>query len=191
MKQLCLLLLAVIMCAPFCAAAPPDDKTTPSYDMKAQALVDLATVQQKFLQLAKAIPADKLTWRPASDTRSFAEVFLHVSAERYGILQMMGASAPEGTDVKSLEKSTTDRDKIVAELTKSWEFTQTTINSMANADFAKSVPKLGPDANEGDVVYILVTDAHEHLGQAIAYARQNGITPPWTEKAKKKAGMAP
>jgi hypothetical protein len=51
------------------------------------------------------------------------------------------------------------------------------------------LPKLGPQANEGDVVYILIAAAHEHLGQLIAYARQNGIVPPWTvQMQKKKAG---
>jgi hypothetical protein len=38
-----------------------------------------------------------------------------------------------------------------------------------------------------DVVYILVADVHEHLGQSIAYARVNGIVPPWTAEAQKKA----
>jgi hypothetical protein len=38
-----------------------------------------------------------------------------------------------------------------------------------------------------DVVYILVVDAHEHLGQSIAYARVNGIVPSWTAEAQKKA----
>jgi len=37
------------------------------------------------------------------------------------------------------------------------------------------------------VVYILVADAHEHLGQSVAYARVNGIVPPWTAEAQKKA----
>jgi hypothetical protein len=58
---------------------------------------------------------------------------------------------------------------------------------MTNADFAKLIPKLGPQANAGDVVYILVGDAHEHLGQAVAYARVNGIVPPWTAEAQKQA----
>jgi hypothetical protein len=84
-------------------------------------------------------------------------------------------------------KSTTDRARIVAELDKSWEYAQKNINSMTNADFAKLLPKLGPQANAGDVIYILVADAHEHLGQVIAYARVNGIVPPWTVEAQKKA----
>ena len=172
------------------ASAPTPDTTdhsAPSYDMKAQSLLDLQTIQKKFVDLANALPADKLTWRPSADSRSFAEVFLHVAGERYGILGLMGADTPPGIDRKNLEKSTTDRAQIVAELNKSWEFAEKTINGMSNADFAKLLPKLGPQANAGDVVYILVADAHEHLGQAIAYARENGIVPPWTVDAQKKA----
>jgi uncharacterized damage-inducible protein DinB len=163
------------------------DRTSPSYDMKAQSLVDLAAVQKKFVDLANAVPAEKLTWRPSPDSRSFAEVLLHVAGERYGILHLMGAAPPEKFDAKALEKSTTDKVQIVAELNRSWEFAQKTIDGMTNADFAKPLPKLGPQANAGDVVYILVADAHEHLGQAVAYARENGIVPPWTAQAQKKA----
>jgi uncharacterized damage-inducible protein DinB len=170
-------------------AQPADaaDHTAPSYDMKGQALLDLEAVQKKFVDLANSLPTDKFTWRPSPDSRSFAEVFLHVAAERYGILGMMGAAKPEGFDGKILEKSTTDKTRIVQELNKSWEFTQKTIKDMSNADFAKLLPKLGPQANAGDVVYILVADAHEHLGQVIAYSRENGIVPPWTAEAAKQA----
>lgn len=112
---------------------------------------------------------------------------MHVAGERYGILSLLGAELPAGLDRKGFEKSTTDRARIVEELNKSWEFAQKTIQGMTNADFAKLLPKLGPDANAGDVVYILVADAHEHLGQPVAYARENGIVPPWTLEAQKKA----
>jgi uncharacterized damage-inducible protein DinB len=168
-------------------AAASADHTAPSYDMKAQSLADLQGVQKKFVDLANALPADKLTWRPSADSRSFAEVFLHVAGERYGILGLMGVAPPAGFDGKTFEKSTTDRARIVEELNKSWEFTQKAINGMSNADFAKLLPKLGPQANAGDVVYILVADAHEHLGQSVAYARENGVVPPWTVEAQKQA----
>lgn len=168
-------------------AAVSADHTAPSYDMKAQSLVDLERVQKKFVDLLNVVPADKLTWRPSPDSRSFAELFLHVAGERYGILALMGAEKPAGFNGKTFEKSTTDKAQIAAELNRTWEFAQKTINGMSNADFAKLMPKLGPQANAGDVVYILVADAHEHLGQAIAYARMNGIVPPWTAEAQKKA----
>jgi len=180
-------LIPAAIAAPARGSDDATDHTAPSYDMKGQALVDLEAVQKKFVDLANALPADKLTWRPSPDSRSFAEVFLHVAGERYGILSLMGAEKPAGFDGKTFEKSTADRAQIVAELNKSWEFTQKTIKGMSNADFAKLLPKLGPQANAGDVVYILVADAHEHLGQSVAYARENGIVPPWTVAAQKQA----
>ena len=166
------------------------DRTAPSYDMKAQALLDLQAMNKKCVDLAEALPSDKLTWRPSPDTRSFAEVFLHVAGERYGILSMMGANPPAGFKAREFEKSTTEKDHIVEDLNQSWDFANKTINGMSNADFAKLLPKLGPQANEGDVVYILIADAHEHLGQLIAYARQNGIVPPWTVQTEKKKAAA-
>jgi uncharacterized damage-inducible protein DinB len=168
----------------------PTDTTAPSYDLKAQALLDLQAVNKKCVDLAEALPIEKLAWRPSPDTRSFAEVFLHVAGERYGILSMMGANPPAGFKAREFEKSTTDKGRIVEDLNQSWDFANKTINGMSNTDFAKLLPKLGPQANEGDVVYILVADAHEHLGQLVAYARQNGIAPPWTVELEKKKAAA-
>jgi uncharacterized damage-inducible protein DinB len=194
MRKTVFSLVLILVLAGAAGAVPantPDpaaaDPTTPSYDLKAQALLDLQLMQKKFVDLANALPADKFTWRPSDDTRSFAEVFLHVAGERYQILALMGATPPSGFDAKAFEKSTTDKSRIVAELKGSSDFAQSTINGMNNADFAKLLPKLGPQANAGDVVYILVADAHEHLGQLVAYARMNGIVPPWTTEARKAA----
>ena len=85
------------------------DRTAPSYDMKAQSLADLQVVQKRFVDLANALPAEKFTWRPSADSRSFAEVFLHVAGERYEILGLMGTPPPAGFDGKTFEKSTTDK----------------------------------------------------------------------------------
>lgn len=34
---------------------------------------------------------------------------------------------------------------------------------------------LGADANDGAVIYLMVTHTHAHLGQSIAYVRMNGV----------------
>ena len=167
------------------------DKTAPSYDMKAQSVFDLQALQKKYTDLAGAIPAEKFTWRPADGVRSFSELFLHVSGANYLIPNLMGVPMPAGFDGKTFEKSATDKAKIIEQLNKSFTSAIALVQGMSNADFAKAEKKLGPDANDGDVVYILVTHAHEHLGQSIAYARQNGIIPPWTAEALKKDAKAP
>jgi uncharacterized damage-inducible protein DinB len=105
----------------------------------------------------------------------------------------MGTPVPSGFVMKDFDKSTTEKAQIIDALNKSFASAHAAIEAMSNADFNKPLPKLGPDANYGDVIYLLVTHAHEHLGQSIAYARMNGIVPPWTAaaeaaaKAKKQA----
>ena len=177
------------------AATPTEqtaDKTSPSYDMKAQAALDLQQLQQKFTSLAEAIPQDKFTWRPSEGARSISEIFLHVAGSGFFFPTMKGAAPAPGFNPKDFEKSTTDKAKVVEWLNKSFVYDIASVQSMSNAQFAAPLPKLGPDANEGDVVYLLVTHAHEELGIAIAYARSVGVVPPWTAEAlKKKAAKAP
>jgi uncharacterized damage-inducible protein DinB len=198
MKSLLLTAIAFgVLCVPTFAAKAPQqsaaapatqstDKTPPSYDMKPQSIQDLDDMHKKFVALATAIPQEKYSYRPAEGVRSIGEVFLHISNANYNIPSLMGAPLPAGFDAKTFEKSTTDKTQIIDQLNKSFDSAHAAIEKMTNADFAKPLPKLGPDANYGDVVYLLVTHAHEHLGQSIAYARVNGIVPPWTAEAAKK-----
>jgi uncharacterized damage-inducible protein DinB len=185
-----LLLGGFVVFAPasYCATqAASADKTAPSYDMKAQSAQDLQDLQKKIVGLAEAIPADKYTWRPEPGTRSVSELFLHIAAANYNIPTMMtGVTPAAGFEGKGFEKSTTDKAKVIEQLNKSFTYAIAAVNNMSNADFAKPEKKLGPDANDGDVVYLMVVHTHEHLGQSIAYARMNNITPPWTAEAEKK-----
>lgn len=195
MKNLCLsaLLFAFALCATASRvrAAQPEDKTSPSYDMKAQSLQDLDDMHKKFVRLAEATPAEKFTWRPSEGTRSVSEAFLHVCNMNYGMPAAIGATPAPGYDGKTLEKSTVDKAKVIAQLNQCFDYVHTYIDSMTNADFAKPEPKFGPEANAGDIIYLIVADDHEHLGQSVAYARINGIVPPWTlDAAKAKAAQA-
>jgi uncharacterized damage-inducible protein DinB len=178
------------------AAAPPNipmskPPVTYGYDLRPEMLLDLDQMQQKFVSLAEAIPADKYTWRPAPGVRSIAEVYLHVAAANYGFPEVLGGTMPERIKAKDWETSTTDKDKIVAELKQSFANAIAVVTSVPTSEIASPVPKFGPDANKGDVEYLLMTHMREHLGQSIAYAREVGVTPPWTiaaeAEAKKKA----
>jgi len=198
MKKSPLGFLALCLLIPILAYASPnqtpqpvsasEDKTPPSYDMKAQALVDLQDLHKKMVALATAIPAEKYTWRPEAGTRSISELFLHVSAANHNIVAMMASITPDSAfRADGFETSTTDKAKIIQQLDQSFAYAETSVQAMTNADFARPEKKLGPLANSGDVIYILVTHNHEHFGQSIAYARMNGVTPPWTLEAQKKA----
>lgn len=197
MKKLLIISIGLLFLAGFsstlaagnCAAppAPGVDKTPPSYDMKAQSALDLEQLQKKIVSLAEVIPADKYAWRPEPGVRSISELFLHIAAANYNFPTMMSGVVPAaGFEGKGFEKSTTDKAKIIDQLNKSFAYALAAVNNMSNADFAKPETKLGPDANDGDVIYLMVTHMHEHLGQTIAYARMNGVMPPWTAEAMKK-----
>lgn len=183
---LLILIAAQIVTAAQQAPATSADKTAPSYDLKAQAILDLQDLQKKFTSLAEVIPTEKYSYRPAEGVRSINELFLHVAAAGFNFPTLKGTAPFPGFDAKDFEKSTSDKAKIVDWLNKSFTYAVASVQSMSNADFAKLLPKLGPDANEGDVVYLMVVHFHEHLGQSIAYARANGIVPPWTAAALKK-----
>src|SRR6476620_7353178 len=113
--------LTFLFCTLCCAAStlasprpqsstPPaasQDKTPPSYDMKAQAILDLQQMQQKFTGLAGAVPQEKYTWRPGDGARTFGELFLHTAAAGFNFPTMKGAPAAPDFTAKGFEKSTT------------------------------------------------------------------------------------
>jgi uncharacterized damage-inducible protein DinB len=170
---------------------PPKDTTKPSYDMKAQAALDLQDMQKKFTAMAEAIPQDKYSWRPGEGARTFSELFLHVAAAGFNFPTLKGTPPLPDFQGKGFEKSTTDKAKVIDWLNRSFAYSIASVQSMSNADFANPLPKLGPDANAGDVVYLMVVHAHEQLGISIAYSRALGIVPPWTAEALKKKAQNP
>jgi uncharacterized damage-inducible protein DinB len=46
---------------------------------------------------------------------------------------------------------------------------------------AKPVKLFGRDMTKLGALMLLLEDQHEHLGQSIAYARSNGVVPPWSK----------
>src|ERR1700732_3630783 len=165
---------------------PYKDGTPGVSGYRSEVLAEVMIQEDKFLRLAEAIPADKYTWRPASDVRSFAEVFLHVSAANYNLYKLVGTPPPTGIDLKGLEKSTSDKAKVIATLKDSFAHAKRAITSMPDANLDKSLDWFGGKNTQRGILLFIVRHAAEHLGQSIAYARFDNIVPPWSEDAKKK-----
>jgi len=193
MKKLCLLLatLALILTAgttqTFAQAAPSADKAA-AYNFKARAVIELKGVQQEIVSLAQAMPAEKYTWRPAEGVRSVSEVYLHMAGANFGLTAVAGAPPFPGFKFQGFEKSTTDKTKVIELLNQSFEYAETSISNMSDADLLKPL-KFQEFTSVGDVVLHIVAHAHEHLGQSIAYARMNGVVPPWTAARQQSQGQ--
>jgi uncharacterized damage-inducible protein DinB len=165
---------------------PYKDGTPGVTGYRSEVLAEVMIQEDKFTRLAEAIPADKFNWRPSPDVRSFAEVFLHVSAANFNLYKLVGTPPPSGLDLKGLEKSTTDKAKVIATLKDSFAHAKTAIKAMSEADLEKNLDWFGGKNTQRGILLFIVRHAAEHLGQSIAYARFAGITPPWTEDMQKK-----
>lgn len=139
-------------------------------------------IEQQFVSLAQAVPQEKYNWRPEEGVRSVAESFLHVAAGNYITLMTMGGKVPEGVDARAIEKSTTDKAKIVEEIKKSFKAVNDYVASVPDKDFERHVNFFGNDMTVLDMIMLAATHQHETLGQTITYARMNHVVPPWTEE---------
>ena len=153
---------------------------------RGEVLAEVMIQEDKFMRLAEAIPPDKYTWRPSADVRSFAEVFLHVSAANYNLYKLVGTPPPDGFNANGFDKSTSDKAKVIATLKDSFAHARKAITSMPDSNLEKTLDWFGGKNTQRGVLLFIVRHAAEHLGQSIAYARFIGIVPPWTEDAQKQ-----
>jgi len=150
---------------------------------------DVAIIEAKFVALAEAMPTAAYDWRPASGVRSVGEVLLHVAGDNYFLPALIGIPAPAETGIEGKDNKTVaafearrlTRDGVVAELTKSFAFLKDAMRNTPDAAL-EMAPKNSTRKTTTRATWIAtVTHLHEHLGQLIAYARSNNVTPSWSK----------
>jgi hypothetical protein len=170
------------------AAAPARPAVTKAAVGDAEAvrqeiLAQIGEAEEKLVALAEATPQEKFDWRPNDQVRTTAQVFLHVAGGNYFLPTMWGAQPPQGIDLRNLENSTKDKAQVIAALKASYDHLRAAINAVPVSDMDRKIKVFGKDGTVRSVFMILASHSHEHLGQSIAYARMNGIVPPWSQKA--------
>jgi uncharacterized damage-inducible protein DinB len=148
---------------------------------------DVSEVEKKFIDLAKAIPPDKYDWRPAPGVRSISEVLKHVSSDNYLIPALLGTPADASTGItadfktaQAYENRKMTKDQAIAELQKSFAHLKKSMNATPAAKLNAAVSFFGQPYTTQKAWVGGTTHLHEHLGQLIAYARTNGVKPPWS-----------
>jgi hypothetical protein len=155
-------------------------------EVRKQYLLDLDTLQSKFLALAQAFPAEKYSWRPAPGVRSVGEVFMHVASEYYVYAPMsFGAErspviAKGQPAIEAFEKMSTKED-VLKHLKEGFAYAQSAVSGVEPAALAGQKKLFGGNYTIIETSLGMAADMHEHLGQLIAYARVNGIKPPWSK----------
>jgi uncharacterized damage-inducible protein DinB len=174
--------LALIVTVPLDAQAPTRE------GVMGDLMRDLAQVERKVLALAKAMPASAFEWRPAKGVRSTGETLMHIAADNYFLPALMDTPAPAETKITkeyetaaAFEKRTMTREQIIAEVEKSFVFLKTSMTAMPDAKLDAPLEFFGQKNTHRGLWITTATHLHEHLGQLIAYARSNNVTPPWSK----------
>src|SRR5579859_8044743 len=137
---------------------------------------DLGTLSDKFTGLARVM-SGKYDWKPGQGVRSVGDVFNLIVRENgllAGVLSGTPNTAAPSTPI-------TDPEKLQEALKTSYANLQKAITALSDNDLQAPVKLFGKDMTKQGAVMLLLGDQHEHLGQSIAYARSNGVVPPWSK----------
>ena len=176
MKPLSTLIIIIVV---LMTTQPTMGQDAPSSGFRAEFLEQLTAVSDKLIELAEAVPADKYSWRPSEGVRSISEVYVHSAAGNYFLMKFIGVQAPPDFS-RDMEKTITSKPEVIAAMKKSVEHLRQAIIKTSDSDLEKPVELFGQNTTYRDVFFTAAMHMHEHLGQSIAYARVNGIVPPWS-----------
>jgi len=111
---------------------------------------------------------------------SVAEALLHVAGANYYLASKMGFPPPEDVDMMGLSKIA-GKDNIIAALKKSNEFVLDKITMVETGQLHEEVDFGFAKMNKMGGLLAMMEHNGEHKGQLIAYARSNGVVPPWSK----------
>src|ERR1700724_2090042 len=146
-------------------------------------------VSRQLIALAEAIPADKYTWRPAPGVRSISEVYMHIALANFYLLSVTGPKLPSDINSSEMEKTVTSKAEVIGYLKRSLDAVKTARAQLKPGDLQRKVQIMGKTVPVDGMYLRIIVHANEHMGQLVAYARMNGIVPPWS-KAETAAGKS-
>src|SRR5579885_2545743 len=138
---------------------------------------EFKAVSKELTSLAEATPAEKFSWRPAPGVRSVSEVYIHIANAHLFFLNTCGVKV-DMSKARDAEKKITAKPEVIAYLKETIAAVE---ENYPKLDLKKPVKFSGADTTVDGIMIHLIGHSSEHLGQSIAYARMNGIVPPWSK----------
>ena len=139
------------------------------------------TAAGKVVQLGEAMPYEKYSWRPDEGIRSVKESMMHVASANYFFGSQLGAAMPDGINPQALEQQEMSKEEAVKILKESLDFARTAVKNFPAAQMDDTVSLFGNEFTKRQIIFLIGDHVAEHLGQLIAYARSNGVVPPWSQ----------
>ena len=144
--------------------------------MQAAFAKDAGTLSDKFTGLARVM-SGKYDWKPAPGVRSVGDVFNLIVKENGVLAGVLSGTPNAGAPPVPI----TDPGKMQEALKASYVNLQKAITGLPDNDLQAPVKLFGRDMTKQAALMLILEDQHEHLGQSIAYARTNGVVPPWSK----------
>jgi uncharacterized damage-inducible protein DinB len=145
-------------------------------------------VSRQLMALAKAIPADKYSWRPGPGVRSVSEVFMHIAIANFYLLSVTGPKMPSDVPSDEIEKTVTSKAEVIGYLDRSLKAVKSARSHLKPGDLERKVHIQGKTVTVDGMYLRIIVHDNEHMGQLVAYARMNGIVPPWSQPEAQSPG---
>ena len=137
---------------------------------------DAGTLSDKFTGLARVM-SGKYDWKPGHGVRSVGDVFNLIVRENGMLIGVLSGTPNTGAQPAPI----TDPEKLQEALKASYVNLQKAITGLSDNDLQAPVKLFGRDMTKQGALMLILNDQHEHLRQSIAYARSNGVVPPWSK----------
>ncbi len=175
---------------------------------KGEYLWEFSIPRLQLSALADAVPEDLYAWRPAEDTRTFSAVLVHIAAGNIALLRVAGRHLPDGPDPYGslegdelarfaaivrrnieLERTLVVKQDVIDFLKRSFDAVEESFTASSEEDLNTPGQFFGEMTTVRRVYMRMLAHTHEHMGQAIAYARSAGVKIPWPDPLREMHEM--
>lgn len=142
--------------------------------------------EREIVSLAEAMPADKYNFHPSDgefkNVRTFSQQMSHIAAVLYQVSAgALGEKNPSETGAdENGPASVNGKDAVAKYLKDAFAYAHKAASAVTTSNAMDMLPSPFGNGKTSriDLVTTLVWHSFDHYGQAVVYARMNGIVPP-------------
>jgi len=141
----------------------------------------LSRQQKNLIAAVEEMPADKFAFSPTPAQQSFGHLVLHMTMSNIELCSKAGNMPPPPLR----PAAETDKDRLVANLTRSFAYCEAALNKVDDSKLGDSVELYGgKQATVAFALIALTSDWADHYSAAAMYLRLNGLLPPTAQPKK-------
>lgn len=179
-RRLLITILLATLSIPFAPFVGSQEHMDP---MAATVVPYFTMIEQSFISLAEAMPAEKYGFKPTEgefkEARTFGEQVKHVACANFAFFNEIEKKEPPSECATGGPSPAKTKAELMAYLRESFAYAQRVLQQMtsANALDPAGGPYGGASTRLG-LTTLAVWHASDHYGQLVVYLRMNGIVPP-------------